>query len=120
MFGHDLTRQQIICNKANARIDFTYPIDQDYHYLGRYVVADECFYLGKNPSMQYDLIVTIGDMLKKDADSIGGWLNPDTEDYELNTNKHFHDLNDAIDFAKEREQRYIYDAVTRVNIKVFE
>ena len=103
---------------VNAKQNFTALIDTDYNYYGKYVVSSECHYKGTNPSIYYEILTLITKLLDSKEDSIGGWLDPDTGFYEVNTNKHFHDLDKAIEFAKEKEQKYVYDIVEDKNIEV--
>ena len=112
-----LSLVQQIVNRSNSRRNFTKELRPSVGVNGRYVVTSEVLFEGKNPSMELGLRLIIADAVDKvclfgDAhyyNSIGGWMDPDTETYYIGANLHFFNLDSAIRAAKNTEQLAIFD-----------
>ncbi len=102
-----LTQQQIITNKANSKQDFTFSLKNKDK---RFIVGTENIYKGVNPSIDSNLIINIANILTNcNYDSVGGWLDKNTNIYYLDANKHFAVLEEAISEGKENKEVAIYD-----------
>ena len=107
--------QQII-NNANYKQDFTINISNDKTINNRYVVSCYSLYLGNNPSLDFELLTNVNDICENCNlmfDSIGGWLNKETNIYSLDANMHFDNLELALKFAKVNKQLAIFDKETK-------
>lgn len=97
---------QIITNKANSLQDFTFNLKDS----NRYIVSYRNIFTGKNPSLDFDLVRKVSNVLQyENCSSIGGWMDQKTNIYYLDCNKHFFYLKDAITFAKLNNQISIFD-----------
>ena len=109
MINLSITITQQINNKANARRDFTTYLNKS---KDRYILAVKNIYTGANPSICFDLISKISDSIEKNIyDSIGGWMDPETNIYYLDANMHFNNLNECISNAKGLGEIAIYDTI---------
>jgi|SaaInl47_10m_RNA_FD_contig_31_352739_length_1288_multi_5_in_0_out_0_4 hypothetical protein len=112
-----LSLVQQIVNRSNSRTNFTKELRPSSGVNGRYVVTSTVLFEGKNPSIELGLRLIIADAVDKDCpfggvhyyNSIGGWMNPDTETYYIGANLHFFNLSSAIRAAKDSEQLAIFD-----------
>ena len=103
-----ISLEQGIANKANSRVDFTTVIDRKLDK--RYIVSVSPLYVGKNPSMDPNIILSVGNAVDKGVyGSIGGWRSSDSGDYHLDANMHFDDLEEALIIATGHAQEAIYD-----------
>lgn len=112
---------QVITNKANSRLNFTYNLKNNLNR--RFVVSYKNIFTGKNPSLEFNLSKKISDILENEnCCSIGGWINKDTNLYYLDCNKHFFYLMDALNFARLNNQIAIFDNHKKevLNLKDFE
>jgi len=111
----EITLAQQIINNANHKQDFTINITNEESRNNRYVVSSFNLYKGFNPSLNFDLFSIVENtMLNNNGlfDSIGGWLNKETNIYTLDCNMHFDNLVFALKFAKVNRQTAIFDKVT--------
>lgn len=114
-----LTKAQIIVNNANYKQDFTINISNEKSIENRYIVSSFNLYEGKNASLDFDLFYKVDDIININKglfDSIGGWLNKETNIYSLDANIHFKDINFALKFAKVNKQTAIFDKVENKEI----
>lgn len=112
MITKEITTAQKILNNAVYKQNFTINIIDDSTTKNRYIVSSLNLYTGKNPSIEFDLITTISNTLNINKglfNSIGGWLNRETNVYTLDANMHFNDIDFALKFAKVNKQIAIYD-----------
>tara|TARA_R110000744_G_scaffold87718_1_gene171175 strand:+ start:41 stop:385 length:345 start_codon:yes stop_codon:yes gene_type:complete len=101
------TLQRLI-NKVNAKQDFTYNLTDNRQ---RYIVSIESVYNGLNPSIEFDLITKVSNILEtNNFDSLGGWFNVENENYCLDLNIHLSDLTTALKLAKVNKQTAIFDS----------
>ena len=115
MRNEQISKTQIIINNANYKQDFTINITNEKSKDNRYIVSSFNLYTGKNPSLNLELfgnVENICNNLDCWFDSVGGWLNKDTNVYSLDANMHFIDLDFALTFAKQQEQIAIFDKET--------
>lgn len=114
MKNHKITLAQQILNKACSKSNFTFDLTNNKN---RYIVSCNNLFTGINPSLQFDLISTISNSINlRKFDSLGGWFDPKTKIYYLDTNLHFQDLKIALLFAKENKQIAIFDQKTKTTI----
>ncbi len=106
-----MTIKQDIINKINAKQDFTFnlknksfKLDNEYNYI----VGTENIYTGKNPSLQFDLILKV-DLKNKLYCNIGGWFDKDNKTYYLDYSYNIHTLQSALNLAKLHNQKSIFD-----------
>ena len=114
-----LTKTQIILNNANYKQDFTINISKEKSIENRYIVSSFNLYEGKNASLDFDLFDKVDNIININKglfDSIGGWLNKETNIYSLDANIHFNDINFALKFAKANKQTAIFDKVENKEI----
>ena len=110
MINLGITVTQGINNKANARRDFTTYLSKS---KSRYIVSYKNIYLGKNPSTFSGLILRISKFVESEAyDSIGGWMDKETNIYYLDANLHFDTLETATEVATKNGELAIYDTLT--------
>jgi len=108
----EITLEQQIINNANYKQDFTINISKEKSINNRYVVSSLNLYTGKNPSLNFDLLTEVKSLIKQNNglfDSVGGWLNKETNIYHLDANMNFDDINFALKFAKVNKQTAIFD-----------
>ena len=119
MITKQIKLSQQIINNANYKQNFTINIGKENNVNNRYIVSCYNFYLGSNPSLDFDLLTSVEDICKNCNsmfDSVGGWLNKETNLYSLDANMHFNDLNFALKFAKVNKQLAIFDKETQQTI----
>lgn len=116
-----ITLTQRILNKANGRVNFTRELRPSSGVNGRYVVTSVELFAGKNPSNSIGLILEIARAVDSQCvfnpedfyfNSIGGWTDPETNIYYLGANLHFFNLENAVNAARDSEQKAIYDRFT--------
>ena len=101
------TLQRLI-NKINAKQNFTYNLTNNRQ---RYIVSIKSVYNGLNPSIEFDLITKVSNILEtNNFDSLGGWFNVENENYCLDLNIHLSDLTTALKLAKVNQQTAIFDS----------
>ena len=116
MITKEIKLSQQIINNANYKQDFTINIGKENTVNSRYVVSCYNFYLGSNPSLDFDLLTSVEDICENCNlmfDSIGGWLDKETNLYSLDANMHFNDINFALKFANVNKQLAIFDKETK-------
>ena len=107
-----ITKQQQVINFADAKKEFTYNL-KEVDKKQRYVVS--CFNIltSKNPSTDNKTVSKIYGFFKsndfKDFDSIGGWIDKDTNTYCLDANVHFYSIDAALNVAYLHKQKAIFD-----------
>ncbi len=111
---NELTIQQHLANKVNAKQEFT-------HYLvdspERYVVGLKNLFEGINPSLEGSALRMAEIALDSNADAFGGWLSEDGTYYvDLSTTTN--SLDTALSQAKTRGELAIWDSVKEVVINV--
>ena len=119
MITKQITLSQQIINNANYKQDFTINISNDITINNRYVVSCYSLYLGSNPSLDFKLLESVTNVIDINNglfDSIGGWLNKETNLYSLDANMHFDNLEFALKFAKINKQLAIFDKETQQTI----
>jgi len=110
--------QQII-NNANYKQDFTINISKENSVKNRYIVSSFNLYEGKNASLDFQLLENVTNIIDINNglfDSVGGWLNKETNLYSLDANMHFDNLEFALKFAKVNKQLAIFDKETQQTI----
>jgi len=115
MIAKEIKLSQQIINNANYKQDFTINIGKEKTVDSRYIVSCYSLYLGINPSLDFNLLSSVNDICEKRNlmfDSVGGWLNKETNIYSLDANMHFNDINFALKFAKVNKQIAIFDKET--------
>ena len=114
MITKEIKLSQKIVNNANYMRDFTISIGKGESVGSRYVVSSYSLYVGINPSLQFDLLSTVDEICEKCNlvfDSIGGWLDEETNLYHLDANLHFDSLDLALKIANVNNQISIFDKV---------
>ena len=105
---------QTILNKSNQKQNFTYNLSNSKN---RYIVSFKNLYTGKNPSLDFNLITKVDKFINsKMYDSLGGWLNKETNLYYLDANLHFSDISIALKVAKNNNQIAIFDNLKKETI----
>ncbi len=106
-----MTIKQDIINKINAKQDFTFnlknksfKLDKNYNCI----VGTENIYTGKNPSLDFDLILNV-DLTNKLYCNLGGWFDKDTNTYYVDYSYNIHNLQSALNLAKLHNQKSIFD-----------
>ena len=110
--------QQII-NNANYKQDFTINISRENTVKNRYIVSCYSLYLGGNPSLDFKLLESVTNIIDINNglfDSVGCWLNKETNLYYLDANMHFDNLEFSLKFAKINKQLAIFDKETQQTI----
>lgn len=116
MITKQIKLSQQIINNANYKQDFTINISKENSVNNRYIVSCYPLYLGINPSLDFDLLTSVNNICENCNlmfDSIGGWLNKETNLYSLDANIHFDNLEFALKFAKINKQLAIFDKETQ-------
>jgi len=114
MRNTELTKFQDLINKINSRQNFTYNLSNSKN---RYIVSYKNLYTGKNPSLDFNLITKVDKFINsKMYDSLGGWLNKETNVYYLDANLHFSDISIALKVAKNNNQIAIFDNLKKETI----
>ena len=116
MITKQIKLSQQIINNANYKQDFTINISKENSVNNRYIVSCYPLYLGINPSLDFDLFTSVNNICENCNlmfDSIGGWLNKETNLYSLDANIHFDNLEFALKFAKINKQLAIFDKETQ-------
>jgi len=109
MRSFNLEAQQIITNKANNKQDFTFCLKNKNK---RFIVGTKNIYKGINPSLKFNLISDISNVLKNcNFDSIGGWQDKNTGIYYLDANKHYNDKIEALKVAEKIGELAIFDTL---------
>jgi len=116
MITKEIKLSQQIINNANYKQDFTINIGKEKTVYSRYIVSCYSLYSGTNPSLDFELLTNVNDICENCNlmfDSVGGWLNKETNLYSLDANMHFNDINFALKFAKVNKQLAIFDKETK-------
>lgn len=117
----ELTLVQRLVNRTNCRVNFTKELCPSSGSKGRYVVTSQEIFRGTNPSMAPGLRLKIAEAAKKPCifiengfyfNSIGGWTDPETNEYYVGANLHFYNLDSAVRAAKQSDQIAIFDRHT--------
>lgn len=112
---------QRIVNRVNCRVNFTKELYPSSGLKGRYIVTSQEIFSGKNPSIKLGLRLDIAEAVEKQCpfntkhyyfNSIGGWTNPETNEYHVGANLHFFNLDSAVRAAKDSDQIAIFDKHT--------
>ena len=112
----EISPQQDVVNKINAKADFTHNINRTR--LERYTVSTKNVFTGKNPSLFLkDTWKVVEDAFNSDHELLGGWLSED-DIYFLDYGLSISDLRIAMQFARVNEQLAIYDNVLQKVIPV--
>ena len=112
----EISPQQDVVNKINAKADFTHNINQTR--LERYTVSTKNVFTGKNPSLFLkDTWKVVEDAFDSDHELLGGWLSED-DIYFLDYGISITDIRLAMRFAKANDQLAIYDNVMQKVIEV--
>ena len=105
MIYNGITIAQNITNKAHSKQDFTTYLTTT---KGRYIVSMKNIFTGKNFANCHDMIIRVSDIVETGYyDSIGGWNFEGN--YFVDANRHFQDLDLAIQSAKINKQIAIFD-----------
>ena len=102
--------KQNIINKINAKQNFTHNLTPNKN---RYIVSQKSVYKGFNPSLQFNLLDDVFNILERsynNFDSLGGWYDKKTKLYYLDLNLHFAGLSTALKIAKVKKQNAIFDS----------
>ncbi len=112
----EISPQQDVVNKINAKADFTHNINNTR--LERYTVSTKNVFIGKNPSLFLeDTWKIVDDAFSSDQELLGGWLSED-DIYFLDYGLSVTDLKKAMKIAKINKQLAIYDNVSQKVIPV--
>ena len=102
-----LTKLQDTINKINAKQNFTTNLSNSKN---RYIVSQKNIYVGENPSLFFELPIVLKENINRNTyDSVGGWLDKETNLYHVDFNFHVRVLKYALMLAKENNQIAIYD-----------
>ena len=114
MKNKNITINQSIINKINAKENFTHSINKSL----RYIVGSKNLFTGENPSLQY--VNIYDDILKLNTkfDTIGGWTDPNTKIYYVDYSKTFEDVFEALNVARQNNEIAIYDTLENKTIKL--
>lgn len=115
MKNKNITINQTIINKINAKEDFSHSINDNSK---RYIVGSKNLFMGKNPSLQYNLIYEDILELDKSFDVVGGWTDRKTNVYYVDYSKTFEDVFEALNVARQNNQIAIYDTLENKTIKL--
>lgn len=113
--NHKISINQSLINKINAKQSFTYDITGVNR---RYVVGVKTLFMGKNPSIQYNLIYDDLLNLDNNFDSLGGWLDSETGIYYVDYSLQFDNVFDALSVARENNEIAIWDSLEDKEIKL--
>jgi len=119
MITKEIKLSQQIINNANYKQDFTINISKENSVKNRYIVSSFNLYEGKNASLDFQLLENVTNIIDINNglfDSVGGWLNKETNLYSLDANMHFDNLEFALKFAKVNKQLAIFDKETQQTI----
>ena len=119
MITKEIKLSQQIINNSSYKQDFTINIGKENTINNRYIVSCYSLYLGTNPSLDFELLTNVNDICENCNlmfDSVGGWLNKETNLYSLDANMHFDNLYVALRFAKVNKQLAIFDKKTQQTI----
>ena len=117
----EISLVQRIVNRVNCRVNFTKELLPSSGAKSRYVVTSREIFKGKNPSMEVGLGLDIANAVEMTCpftsggyfyNSIGGWTDPETNEYYVGANLHYAGLWNAVKAAKDAEQKAIYDRHT--------
>lgn len=112
----EISPQQNIVNKINAKADFTHNINRTR--LERYTVSTKNILKTANPSLfSKNTWQIVDDAFNSDHELLGGWLSED-DIYFLDYGISITDLRIAMKFARVNEQSAIYDNVANKVIPV--
>ena len=112
----EISPQQDVVNKINAKADFTHNINRTR--LERYTVSTKNVFTGKNPSLFLkDTWKVVEDAFNSDHELLGGWLSEDGV-YFLDYGISITDIRLAMQFARANNQLAIYDNVSQKVITV--
>ena len=112
----EISPQQDVVNKINAKADFTHNINNTR--LERYTVSIQNVFTGKNPSLFLkDVWKVVDDAFNSNHELLGGWLSED-DIYFLDYGLSVSDLKEAMKIAKFNKQLAIYDNVASKVIPV--
>ena len=112
----EISPQQNVVNKINAKADFTHNINRTR--LERYTVSTKNVFTGKNPSLFLkDTWKVVEDAFNSDHELLGGWLS-EADIYFLDYGLSVSDLKEAMKIAKFNKQLAIYDNVASKVIPV--
>ena len=112
----EISPQQDVVNKINAKADFTHNVNDTR--LERYTVSIKNVFKGKNPSLFLeDTWKVVDDAFNSDQELFGGWLSEDNI-YFLDYSLSISDIKKAMKVAKFNKQLAIYDNVSNKVIKV--
>ena len=107
----EISPQQDVVNKINAKADFTHNINNTR--LERYTVSTQNVFTGKNPSLFLkDTWKVVDDAFNSNHELLGGWLSED-DIYFLDYGISISDLRIAMQFARANNQLAIYDNVSQ-------
>ena len=105
----EISPQQDVVNKINAKADFTHNINNTR--LERYTVGIRNLFTGKNPSLFLkDTWKIVDDAFNSNHELFGGWLSKDSI-YFIDYSFSVSDLKEAMKIAKFNKQLAIYDNV---------
>ena len=111
-----ITLTQQILNKVNSKQEFTHKLTDNNN---RYIVSIKNLYTGTNPSLYFNMIIDIQDIINSNSyDSIGTWISSDGLFY-VDCNIHITNLKIALMTAKAFNQMAIYDSLKNevINLK---
>ena len=112
----DITPQQDVVNKINAKADFTHNINNTR--LERYTVSTQNILKTANPSLfSKNTWQIVDDAFNSDQELFGGWLSED-DIYFLDYGLSVSSIKEAMKIAKFNEQLAIYDNVSQKVITV--
>ena len=112
----EISPQQDVVNKINAKADFTHNINQTR--LERYTVSTQNVLKTSNPSLfSKNTWQIVAEAFHSDHELFGGWLSED-DIYFLGYGISISDLRIAMKFARANDQLAIYDNVANKVIPV--
>jgi hypothetical protein len=102
-----ITPLQTVVNKCNSKVDFTYNLNDS---KSQYIVGIESIASSKNPSLEVDLRSKLAPYIDDVSfDTIGGWMDHDTDLFHMDAGIKVSDLATALKMAKVNKQKAIYD-----------
>ena len=112
----EISPQQDVVNKINAKADFTHNINNTR--LERYTVSTQNVLKTSNPSLfSKNTWQIVAEAFHSDHELLGGWLSED-DIYFLDYGISITDIRLAMRFAKANDQLAIYDNVMQKVIEV--